>query len=486
MVSRGFRCRVLRSRRLTLGWSVVILGMAVLATCLGTPDSAVWAADSADKIQKHYPFFPSAQTTPDGKPVSLKDYAKNADCISCHKKIGEQWKGSMHAAAAVDPVFLALSKLGSQQTDKLTDNLCVGCHSSPAVVSGQSSPGGLAKLDPPAPEGVSCVVCHSISGLNVADPDDPPHNASFVTDPKGPIVGPHSNRPCRQEGKDTVKKAFLSKSEFCATCHGVVHPLNGFVVERTYDEWRGSIYATKGIQCQDCHMRPIGEAVGTALSLKKVPSPGRAADKGPRRDHVYSHHFVGGNAVLCKLLGNEEHSEMAEMLLKSAASLELQMPENASAGSVVQLRVKVNNETAGHNLPTSLVEVRQMWLDVQVTDASGKELYRSGDICDKGDIDPDAVMFHGVAADADGNPTVLPWAMERFLYFHTVPPRGYTLERYAFQIPQGTKGPVKVKATLRYRSFPQKVANLLLGEGAPTIPVIDMTSEEVSLKVSGK
>ena len=127
-----------------------------------------------------------------------------------------------------------------------------------------------------------------------------------------------------------------------------------------------------------------------------------------------------------------------------------------------------------------------MWLDVQVTDASGKEVYRSGSVCDKGDIDPDAVMFHGVAADADGNPTVLPWAMERFLYFHTVPPRGYTLERYAFQIPEGTKGSVKVKATLRYRSFPQKVANLLLGEGAPTIPVIDMTSEEVSLKVRGE
>jgi hypothetical protein len=203
----------------------------------------------------------------------------------------------------------------------------------------------------------------------------------------------------------------------------------------------------------------------------------------PERDHVYTHHFVGGNSLLCKLLGGDVQSQMAEQLLKSAASVELQVDDSASAGGAVQLRVKVNNETAGHNLPTSLVEVRQMWLDIQVTDADGNDVYRSGAVAGNGDIDSDAVMFHGVAADAKGNPTVLPWEMERFLYFHTIPPKGHTLERYAFVVPKRTTGPITVKATLRYRSFPQKVANLLLGDGAPTIPIVDMTSATTSIKV---
>ncbi len=41
-----------------------------------------------------------------------------------------------------------------------------------------------------------------------------------------------------------------------------------------------------------------------------------------------------------------------------------------------------------------------------------------------------------------------------------------------------------MKATLRYRSFDQGLANFLLGAGAPKIPVIDMvaTSGEIPLE----
>ena len=124
-----------------------------------------------------------------------------------------------------------------------------------------------------------------------------------------------------------------------------------------------------------------------------------------------------------------------------------------------------------------------MWLDVRVTDRSGKEVFRSGALAGDGAIDKDAFMFHAIAVDSKGNPTVLPWEMTRFTYFHTVPPKGYTLERYAFAVPADAKGPLNVKATLRYRVCPQAVANLLLGSGAPTIPIVDMTTAEKALPV---
>ena len=454
----------MRRSSLTVLWTIAIL-LPAAAYC-----------------QENSPFFPSSQTTPDGKTVGLDAFARNADCMRCHERIGKQWQGSMHAAALNDPVFQALYKLGSEQTNGLTDKLCAGCHSSPAVVSGHSAPKDVFALGKPASEGVSCVVCHSVSGPNEKAVGADPQNASFIIDPAGPINGAHALRPCGA-GRKTVKNSFLSKSEFCATCHGVVHPLNGFVVERTYEEWRSSIYAAKGIQCQDCHMQPVEKAIETALTLKRVPNPGRVAENGPPRSHHYSHDFIGGNAVVTKLLGSNGHSAMAEKLLKSAASINISVADSDASSRTVQLRVQVNNETAGHNLPTSLIEVRQMWLDVEVTDGDGKVLLSSGKVADTGAIDPDAVMFHGVAVDENGKPTVLPWEMTRFTYFHTIPPKGHTVERYAFAYPTKNKGPYKVKATLRYRSFPQAVANLLLGENAPTIPIIDMTTAESTVTI---
>lgn len=473
----------------TVGVISTLLAACLLAGCgRGVPESSEESVSqdsqiSSDTDPQASLFFPSAQTTPDGQLVSLDDYASNADCIRCHERIGNEWQGSMHAAAFHDPVFRALYRTGSQETDGLTDRLCMGCHSSPLVVSGHGAPEEVDQFGPPVTEGVSCVVCHSIGKSNLASPDALPANASFVTDPSGPIQGPYAERRCLQRGRRTVANDLMQRSEFCANCHGVVHPINGFVIERTYEEWKNSIYAEKGIQCQDCHMQPVELAIQTARTLQRVKNPGRATAKSPLRDHISSHNFVGGNAAVTRLSGADEHAAMAENLLKSAASLELMLPETLTPGAEVGFDVRVANETAGHNLPTSLVEVRQMWLDVEVQDADGREVFRSGKIDEHGKIDSDAVMFHAVAADADGNPTIKPWEMTQFLSSHTIPPRGSLLEHYTLAVPDEVTSPVRVRVTLRYRSYSQELARLLLGEDAPIVPVVDMASVMQTVEV---
>lgn len=465
---------------------LVAAWLAVAGAQGSTAAEPVAGPAAAADPHARFPFFPSAQTTPDGKPIALSAYAQNAQCITCHEQIGKQWQGSMHSAAMTDPVFQALYRVGHAETKGLTDKLCAGCHSSPFVVSGHSAPDDWQPLGPPVTEGVSCVVCHSISDSNLTAPDALPANGSFVTDPAGPIQGRHEGRRCTLPGgRGTRQNLMLGKSEFCANCHGVVHPLNGLVIEKTFEEWRGSVYAAKGIQCQDCHMQPVELAVQTARTLKKVLNPGRVTKTAPERDHVASHYFVGGNSAVTGLLGAADHARMAEQLLESAASLELQLPERAAPGTLVQLRVKVNNETAGHNLPTSLIEVRQMWLDVRVEDAEGRELYRSGALDAEGNLDPDAIVFHAIAVDAAGQPTVKPWEMTRFTYVHTVPPKGYTLERYAFVVPESAKGPVKVSARLRYRAAPQALLRQLLNNPELTLPVVDMTAAERMVNLGG-
>ena len=77
-----------------------------------------------------------------------------------------------------------------------------------------------------------------------------------------------------------------------------------------------------------------------------------------------------------------------------------------------------------------------------------------------------------------------PWEIVRFESNTSIPPKGSATPSYSFEVPSDAKGQLSVKATLRYRSFDQGLANFLLGAGAPKIPVIDMvtTSGEIPLQ----
>lgn len=228
-------------------------------------------------------------------------------------------------------------------------------------------------------------------------------------------------------------------------------------------------------------MMPVEKAIQVAQTLTRPQNPGQPCVIGPQRDNVFTHEFVGANFTVPALLGHKQHAEMAEKRLKSAAALDLKAPASAKAGQVVSVSVKVTNVGAGHNLPTSLTEVRQMWLDLKVTDAGGRELYRSGSLDSKGDLKEDARIFNAYAVDAKGQHTVKPWEIARFEYIKTIPAKGSMTEEFLFLLPQDAKGPLDVKAVLRYRSYPQSLANALLGKNAPTLPIVDMAEKAAKI-----
>ena len=92
-------------------------------------------------------------------------------------------------------------------------------------------------------------------------------------------------------------------------------------------------------------------------------------------------------------------------------------------------------------------------------------------------------MFHAQAVDKDGHHTSKPWEIVRFESNTTIPPKGSATPSYSFVLPADAKGPLSVKATLRYRSFDQGLANLLLGAGAPKMPVIDMVATDGEIPI---
>ncbi len=431
-----------------------------------------------------FPFFPSLLSTAGGRAVTSADFEDPGICMGCHPAIFKQWNGSMHSNAFTDPVFQALWRMGIKETNGAVEKLCAGCHTAIGTVAGEIRLGtdGVFQASEIAKKGVQCDLCHTIKGArDLETPTREPQNASIIVDPGAVKRGPYKDADSPYH--DTEYSELHTRSEFCANCHNVFHPSNNFPIEDTYREWKTSVYAQAGIQCQDCHMMPVEKAIEAARTLVKPVNPGQPCITGPKREQMYTHEFVGANAVVTDLLGAKQHAAIAVKRLQNAASITLELPDKAAAGAIVTFKVRVRNETAGHNLPTSLTDVRQVWVDV-VALAGGKAVFHSGALDAAGTVDPEAAMFHAQAIDKDGHHTLKPWEIVRFESNTSIPPKGSAVPSYSFELPADAQGSLTVKATLRYRSFDQGLANLLLGAGAPTIPVIDMvtTNGEIPLR----
>lgn len=440
-----------------------------------------FSVSTTTAASEKFPFYPSLIRTESGKPVTPDKFESPEICSGCHSDIFSQWKGSMHSSAFIDPIFSALWKLGIEETKGFTSNWCGGCHSAVGVVSGDLTFRDNQFITSPIiREGVQCDLCHTIKASSFLEtPTYEPQNASIIVAPGSVKRGPYSDAVSPYHG--TAYSELHTESKFCANCHQVFHPVSNFHIERTYDEWKYSVYAQNGIQCQDCHMMPVEKAIEVARTLKRPQNPGQPCIMGPKREQMFTHEFVGANFTITSLLGSKKHADIAVQRLKSAAALEVNAPQSAERGTLVNLIVRVTNVGAGHNLPTSLTEVRQMWLDVAVSDTEGMEIFRSGALNSQGDLDEDARIFNASAVDKDGRHTVKPWEIVRFEYNKTIPPKGTAVEKFSFLVPQSAKGPLKVRVVLRYRSYPQAVANMLLGKDAPVLPVVDMAEQHITL-----
>ncbi len=432
-----------------------------------------------------YPAFLKVELKAEGAQPVPENWQDPQVCAGCHPRQYKGWSSSMHANAFKDPVFQAEWALAHKATDGKTLNHCGGCHTPIGIAT------GTVKFDPSlgkhggftapsiAEKGVSCDVCHTISGTTaVHTSTGDPGNASFIMSPGR--VKRATLKDAKSPFHDTEYSELHSQSAFCANCHNIFHPDNRFPVEHTYDEWKASPYAQKGIQCQDCHMVPVDTAIRVANEMKR---PKDLADHGlggfagmgakTKRDIVHDHGFVGGNTVIAEALGVKGASEnKAEALKRLQNAAELDFEIVPAKGGANLLKVKVTNARAGHHLPTSLTFIRQIWLEVHVTDDKGNVLLSSG--VAKGNLVPaDAVSFINRSVDKDAKPTINPWEIASFDHQNTIPPKGFRYGVYAFRLPDGAAG-FKVHAKLNYQSYAQKVADKLLGEGKLTVPTVVM------------
>ena len=384
--------------------------------------------------------------------LDLGDFTPSEQCGSCHPTHYDQWRTSVHASAMHDPVFQGLVYARQTNLEGQQDLFCTQCHSTVGTRSHDVQPWFyFDDLDPFTMEGVNCESCHRVSEVART------HNAGLRMDPGGPMRGPIAD-PIDNAFHTSEAADFISDAEFCGACHDVIET-TGLPLERPYEEWLTSPAKQDDRPCQSCHM---------------PESAGSAADGGPERT-VHDHRFVGVDVPLVEgfLTEDEETTLRAdiEALLQSSGTVLLDLPATVVPGETLDVVVTVRNEVDAHNLPTGSTFNRQMWLEVTVTDATGRQVYETGTLDENLDLrnhwsaldpygDDDLVTFGSGFVDGDGIPTLFTHYATEHTSGALQPLHDRTVTLFA-PIPEDAEGPLDVAARLRFRPLGPFLLRLL-------------------------
>ncbi|MDD3643327.1 MAG: Ig-like domain-containing protein, partial [Candidatus Krumholzibacteria bacterium] len=410
-------------------------------------------------------------------------------CATCHGNYDTavepwyNWRGSMMAQAARDPLYFACLAVAEQDAPSVGD-ICIRCHSPGGWQEGRSIDTSGEMLTVIDRHSVQCDFCHRIVDFDYIDGVSPPQdvavlgtvdplplqyaNGQFINDPAPLRRGPYIDAEASHQ---ILYSPIHRSADLCGTCHDVSSPVfdrvsthdyapntfdaahpdlairNMLPIERTFSEWSSSEYASTGVfapqfagnkadgivsTCQDCHMRDV---LGKGANQNGVND---RADLG-------LHDLTGGNTTVPDMVADYFPDEIDPAQLESAKTRARYMLQNAATLEVIPeefgISVKVTNET-GHKLPSGYPEGRRIWLNVVGLDAAGTKIFESGAY----DFDT-AVLTHDSQAKVyEIHPGLSPalagaLGLEAGVSFHFVlndtiysdnriPPRGFTNSAY--------------------------------------------------------
>ena len=422
--------------------------------------------------------------------IKQKNYGKHFQtsdrCVACHNglktqtgediSIGVNWMTSMMANSGRDPYWMAgvrRETIDHPAATSSIENECSICHMPmmryEAKLSGGEGqifahlpPNSKGLDDKLAADGVSCSVCHQITGENLGTRES--LVGGFKIDEKAPPgqrheYGPYEVTPGRtmiMHSSSTFEpvenRKVIQSSELCATCHTLyTKPLGAsgetradFPEQVPYQEWLHSDYKITR-SCQSCHMPVVEESVAITSVF------------GEPRSGFGRHTFPGGNFFMQRMLSAYRNGLDVPALpqeLDAAATRTIQHLQSEAATIAIQSMeeregrieavISVRNLT-GHKLPTAYPS-RRAWLHVVLRDQGGKVVFESGALKPNGSIvgndnDADPMKFEphykeisnpkqvqvyeSVMVDAEGNPTTGLLRAVRYIKDNRLLPRGF-------------------------------------------------------------
>ncbi len=428
-------------------------------------------------------------------------------CAHCHQEAYHQWRQALHSNAFRAPFYRASVNILIRTKGIEFSRHCDSCHNPIGVLSGALTQNSLIdrKFDE---DGLTCMVCHSIQGLKSTA-----GNGGYIMGVPAVMTDAQGNRipgevPYDEIMKHTdrhvhaVMQSFYRTPQFCAACHKANLPehLNDFKflsAFSAFDEWQQSKFSQQNpltfytgdfTTCQNCHMKR---------------APNTLPDYGAKNGTFASHSWAAGNTAVPFYYGFDEQMEKTVRFLRAGNYLNIDIfglkRENESApvgplgtipihlepGTMLDAYVVVQNKNIGHSLIPEVRDLYQAWLEFQVKDSSGKDIYHSGFLKPDGVLDEQAHSFTNRPVNDEGgfvdNHKV--WTIRAVAYDNTVQAGRSTLVRYRFRLPVDITGPVTLTANINYRHLRTSYLDNVLGSDHPSYPIVQLATRMRTLKI---
>jgi hypothetical protein len=406
-----------------------------------------------------------------------------ATCAQCHPKHHREWASSMHAYAGDDPVFLAMNKLGQEETGGALGDFCVRCHAPIALAEGLTTDGTNLPDVPQWAKGVTCYFCHNAVEVT-GEHNAPIRLAGDQTMRAGlrdPIRSP-AHRTAYSELLDATKGA---SANLCGSCHDIVTP-GGVHLERTFAEWKATIFADpdprKQLSCAACHMIATTDVV--------AEGPGFTAplrDFG-RREHTFAAIDTALTAWPDKALQQAAiDRDLAALLVPRLCVLPVD-------GGRIDYRL--DNVGAGHMFPSGATADRRVWIELVAYGAGDAVLFSTGLVpaadppLDPEDLgDPNLWRLDTPATDAAGARTEKFWAIQAIDHPGTLlgpavttdpnDPRFYHAVEKSFPVPGLVPQIERVTARVLIRPLPMALLGELFASGHLAVDLRDQVPTHV-------
>jgi Cytochrome c554 and c-prime len=190
-------------------------------------------------LDRHWRRPIAPQGTPPADFSPLEASLAPQSCGTCHPAQLSDWRTTLHASAMGPGVTGQLVELWRNEPESARQ--CLRCHAPLA----EQQPDNRAIFDPSLQrEGVVCAGCHVREHARFGPPRREQPAQSSPPTPRLPHGG-------------AMRTPAFTASEFCSSCHQFDSDgfaLNGKLLENTYEEWKASPAAGRGMQCQGCHM----------------------------------------------------------------------------------------------------------------------------------------------------------------------------------------------------------------------------------------
>lgn len=532
--------------RTAMKWGLTGAGSALAATALvvlctasysGSRYRNAFPAGYSFAYGANRPFAPSLAHTSTNGAFDPRSLAGSESCgqSGCHTQIYNEWKGSAHRYAAMDPIFQGIQNVMAKQNGPESTRYCGGCHDPISLFSGTKNI-FAANLTSQLGynDGISCLACHSIQKTDIQG------NANYtIAQPKDYLWQWSADHTLGAVARNflirtwpaqhnRLNKRMYKTPEYCAACHkqfidAEINRVGWVQLQNQYDNWAASHWNHKGdpkstVECRECHMPLVPStdpASGDAMDYNRSPD-----------DHKHrSHRFLAANNFVPALLhldGADEqvsgtnawlqgHIDIPEIRNKWAqgpvVKIRIEAPPTVTPGKSIPVRVVLTSNKVGHDYPTGPLDMIQSWVDLRVTDADGHVIFTSGQRDKRSFLPPGTFLFKAEPVDQYGNLIDRHnlWEMVGVRYRRSLFPGYSDTVEYDIPCPSGATAklqtdqrsaqdysvPVKsgsgnlhIDAILHYRKIDQFLLNYVMGaKSGLTAPVVDVSQATATVCV---